>query len=92
MTGNFASGVRVARVEADPAMITISGPSKEWNAWILRSRTGSDATGVMKVLHDPCYVSDPACASPYSRANTRPVMMEEASARTQGTSHRTIHQ
>jgi YbbR domain-containing protein len=59
--GNFASGMRVARVEADPSMITISGPKQRVEKVDAAITDPVDATGVMKQssFTTHAYVSDP---------------------------------
>ena len=47
VTGNFASGLRIAKVVADPATVTISGPRRRVQAVDAATTDPVDATGVM---------------------------------------------
>jgi YbbR domain-containing protein len=83
VTGNFASGVRLARVEADPAMITISGPKQRVERVDSAITDPVDATGVMKQssFTTHAYVSDPLVQVLQPGPIRVTVIMEEASAK-----------
>jgi YbbR domain-containing protein len=61
VTGNFASGMRVTQVIADPPNVTITGPRRRVEAVEAATTDPVDATGVMMratfVTH--AYVTDP---------------------------------
>jgi hypothetical protein len=81
--GNFASGMRVARVEADPATITISGPKQRVERVDSAITDPVDATGVMKQssFTTHAYVSDPLVQVVQPGPIRVTVIMEEASAK-----------
>ncbi len=78
--GSFASGVRVARVEANPATITISGPKQRVDMVEAAITDPVDASGVMRqssfVTH--AYVSDPLVQVVQPRPIRVTVIMEQA--------------
>ena len=61
VVGRFATGVRVARVEADPPTISISGPKQRVEMVDAAITDPVDASGVMKQASftTQAYVSDP---------------------------------
>jgi YbbR domain-containing protein len=78
--GSFASGVRVARIEANPSTITISGPKQRVETVEAAITDPVDASGVMRkssfVTH--AYVSDPLVQVVQPRPIRVTVIMEEA--------------
>jgi YbbR domain-containing protein len=80
VTGSFASGLRVGRVEANPATITISGPKQRVEMVEAAITDPVDASGVMKqssfVTH--AYVSDPLVQVVQPRPIRVTVIMELA--------------
>ena len=78
--GTFASGMRVARIEADPATITISGPKQRVERVDAAITDPVDATGVMKQssFTTHAYVSDPLVQVLQPGPIRVTVMMEEA--------------
>ena len=78
--GSFASGVRVARVEANPATITISGPKQRVDMVEAAITDPVDASGGMRqssfVTH--AYVSDPLVQVVQPRPIRVTVIMEQA--------------
>lgn len=81
--GSFASGVRVARVEANPATITISGPKQRVDMVEAAITDPVDASGVMRqssfVTH--AYVSDPLVQVVQPRPIRVTVIMEQAAVK-----------
>lgn len=61
VTGNFASGMRVAQVIADPPSVTITGPRRRVEAEEAAITDPVDATGVMTraTFTTHAYVTDP---------------------------------
>ena len=61
VTGNFASGLRIANVVANPAVITIIGPRSRVEAVEAATTDPVDASGVMssQTFTTNVYVSDP---------------------------------
>jgi len=61
VTGKFADGLRVARVVADPAVITVSGPKLHVQAAEAATTDPIDASGTMQqaTFTTNAYVSDP---------------------------------
>lgn len=61
VTGNFASGIRVAQVTADPTTVTISGPQRRVEAIDAAITDPVDASGVMTraTFLTHAYVTDP---------------------------------
>ncbi len=61
VTGNFASGMRVAQVIADPSSITVSGPRRRVEALESATTDPVDASGTMnrESFVTQVYVSDP---------------------------------
>ncbi len=59
--GNFASGLRIARVVADPRTVTITGPHKRVEAIEAASTDPVDASGVIssQTFSTNVYVADP---------------------------------
>jgi YbbR domain-containing protein len=78
--GNFASGMRVARIETNPSKITISGPEKRVEMVDEAITDPVDATGVLRqssfVTH--AYVSDPLVQVLQPGPIRVTVIMEEA--------------
>lgn len=78
--GNFASGMKVARIEANPSSITISGPKQRVEMVDAAITDPVDASGVMNqssfVTH--AYVSDPLVQVVQPRPIRVTVIMEEA--------------
>src|SRR6202142_2453090 len=61
VTGNFASGMRIAQVEADPANVTVTGPRRRVEALEAASTDPVDASGTMTSASflTQVYVADP---------------------------------
>lgn len=61
VTGNFASGTRVAQVIADPAQVTVTGPKRRVQALEAASTDPVDASGTMgsATFLTQVYVTDP---------------------------------
>jgi YbbR domain-containing protein len=59
--GTFASGIRIARVTADPAVVTIVGPAQRVDAVEAATTDPVDATGVVgrQTFSSHVYVTDP---------------------------------
>jgi YbbR domain-containing protein len=78
VTGNFASGLRIAKVVADPATVTISGPRRRVEAIEAATTDPVDATGVMTqtsfITH--AFVPDPLIQVAHPTLIRVTVMME----------------
>jgi diadenylate cyclase len=61
VTGNFASGMRVAQVIADPSSVTVTGPQRRVDALEAATTDPVDASGVMTRTSfvTQAYVNDP---------------------------------
>ena len=61
VTGNFASGVRVAQVNADPVAVTVTGPRRKVEALEAASTDPVDASGTMSSASfvTQVYMADP---------------------------------
>jgi YbbR domain-containing protein len=61
VVGKFASGIQIARVTADPAVVTIVGPESRVNAVEAATTDPVDATGVVgrQTFTSHVYVTDP---------------------------------
>jgi YbbR domain-containing protein len=61
VTGNFATGLRIARVDASPSAVTISGPRSRVEKMASATTDPIDASGVMssQSFTTNSYVSDP---------------------------------
>ncbi len=78
VTGNFASGLRIAKVVADPATVTITGPRRRVEAIDAATTDPVDATGVMTqasfITH--AFVADPLIMVAHPTLIRVTVMME----------------
>lgn len=84
--GTFASGLRIGRVVADPAEITIAGPAKRVDAVDVAITDPVDATGVVSsgsfLTH--AYVSDPMVQVVHPAPVRVTVTMEKSAASSGG--------
>jgi YbbR domain-containing protein len=78
VTGNFASGMRVAQVEADPASVTVTGPRRRVEALEAASTDPVDASGTMTSASfvTQVYVADPLIQIVHPRPIRVTVIME----------------
>ena len=80
VTGSFASGLRVAKVVADPSTVTITGPRRRVEAVDAASTDPIDASGVMTqtafVTH--AFVADPLIQVAHPTLIRVTVIMERA--------------
>jgi YbbR domain-containing protein len=81
VTGNFASGLRLARVVAAPAVVTISGPRTRVEKVESATTDPIDASGVMtsQTFSTNVYVSDPLIQIVHPVPVHVTVMMEKLS-------------
>ncbi len=82
VTGNFASGLRVARVIADPAVVAITGPRVRVAGVEAATTDPVDASGVMTshTFSTNVYVSDPLIQVVHPVPVRVTVIMEKVSA------------
>lgn len=80
VTGNFANGMRVAQVIADPAEVTITGPRKRVEALEAAATDPIDATGTMTSASflTQVYVADPLIQIVHPKPIRVTVTMEDA--------------
>lgn len=80
VTGNFASGVRVAQIIADPPTVMIAGPQRRVQAVESAITDPVDASGVMTraSFETQAYVPDPLIQSVHSTPVRVTVIMEGA--------------
>jgi len=78
VTGNFATGIRVAQVIADPPTVTISGPERRVEAVETAVTDPVDASGVMSraSFETQAYVPDPLIQVVHPAAIRVTVIME----------------
>jgi YbbR domain-containing protein len=78
VTGNFASGMRVAQVDADPASVTVTGPRRRVEALEAASTDPVDASGTMTSASfvTQVYVADPLIQIVHPRPIRVTVIME----------------
>ena len=78
VTGNFASGMRVAQVDADPASVTVTGPRRRVEALEAASTDPVDASGTMTSASfvTQVYVADPLIQIVHPRPIRVMVIME----------------
>jgi len=86
VTGSFASGFRVARVVADPATVTVSGPQSRILPLQAATTDPVDASGVMtsQSFTTNVYVSDPLIQVVRPTPVRVTVIMERVSSATGG--------
>jgi len=82
VTGNFASGLRIANVVANPAVITIVGPRARVEAVEAATTDPVDASGVMtsQTFSTNVYVSDPLVQVVHPAPIHVTVVMEKSSS------------
>ncbi|MGA2005079.1 MAG: YbbR-like domain-containing protein [Terriglobales bacterium] len=80
MTGNFASGVRVAQVIADPPNITVAGPRRRVEALEAASTDPVDVSGTLTraTFVTQVYVADPLIQVVHPKPVRVTVIMEGA--------------
>jgi YbbR domain-containing protein len=78
VTGTFASGMRVAQVDADPASVTVTGPRRRVEALEAASTDPVDASGTMTSASfvTQVYVADPLIQIVHPRPVRVTVIME----------------
>jgi YbbR domain-containing protein len=78
VTGSFATGIRVARVDADPATITVTGPRRRVEALEAASTDPVDATGTMSeaTFLTQAFIADPLIQVVHPRPIHVTVIME----------------
>ncbi|MGA9475291.1 MAG: CdaR family protein [Terriglobales bacterium] len=78
VTGTFASGMRVAQVDADPASVTVTGPRGRVEALEAASTDPVDASGTMSSASfvTQAYVADPLIQIVHPRPIRVTVIME----------------
>jgi len=84
ITGNFDKGVKVARVIADPAQVTVTGPHRRVEALDAASTDPVDASGTVSsgTYMTHVYVSDPLIQVMHPQAIRVTVIMESAGGKT----------
>lgn len=80
VTGNFANGMRVAQVNADPAEVTVTGPRRRVEALEAASTDPVDASGTMSSASflTQVYVADPLIQIVHPKPIRVTVIMEGA--------------
>jgi YbbR domain-containing protein len=86
VTGNFASGLRMSQVLANPAIVTITGPRSRVKAVQAATTDPVDASGVVtsQTFSTNVYVSDPLIQVVHPTPIHVTVIMEKVSG-TSGT-------
>ncbi len=80
VTGNFATGLRVAQVTADPAEVTVTGPRRRVEALESASTDPVDASGTMTsdTFLTQVYIPDPLIQVVHPKPIRVTVIMEDA--------------
>src|SRR6202142_3297900 len=80
ITGNFASGMRVGQVTAEPAEVTVMGPRRRVEALEAASTDPVDASGTLSIASfvTQVYVADPLIQVLHPKPIRVTVIMEEA--------------
>jgi len=81
VTGNFDNGMKVARIVADPAQVTVTGPHRRVEALEAASTDPVDASGAVgsATFMTHVYVSDPLIQVMHPQAIRVTVIMESTS-------------